>query len=571
MEHQDAYQSSDRIGATGVARISERPQLVLAAAVIVAVGLNLWMTRGQTFFSDEWGRFTFDSSSLESLLRGYSGHLVVLHFLLYKALFDLFGADSYLPFRLVEAGLVGTCGLLFYAVARIRAEPWPSLFATLIVLFLGSAWEVVATPFGIVVLLPMALGLGALLCLERFPDVADPLACLLLIAAVASQSVGLAFIVGAAVLIGLQDGRVLASRMWIVVVPALIYVAWFAWYRLASGPTNEQVHIENFREIPSTIISSGAAGLSAMSGLFGTSGIEGVQLFNLTAGYLLLALGIVAVAWWVRSGTRLSPTIWVFVSLALAYWFLLGTVANPLRPPEASRYLYPSAVFLLLIGLELMRSVRPSRALVWLAAGVLVVSLVPNLLNLKVEATNIRNQTATERSQLGALELLRNEVPAEAIPNLNVNGFISLDPQGSILAASYFNAVDRYGSPADSSSEIAAAPEPQRLAVDQVLLKAGDLSASSLQSKTPPPRDCRAAPTTPSGLAKPIRIPSSGLVIRAQTSSSKLTVGARRFATAFQPVSLPAGSGPLVLKTGASQALRPWYIRIGGAITCASQ
>ena len=45
MEHQDAYQSSDRIGATGVARISERSQLVLAAAVIVAVGLNLWMTR----------------------------------------------------------------------------------------------------------------------------------------------------------------------------------------------------------------------------------------------------------------------------------------------------------------------------------------------------------------------------------------------------------------------------------------------------------------------------------------------------------------------------------------------
>ena len=39
-----------------------------------------------------------------------------------------------------------------------------------------------------------------------------------------------------------------------------------------------------------------------------------------------------------------------------------------------------------------MRSVRPSRALVWLAAGVLVVSLVPNLLNLKVEATNIRNR-----------------------------------------------------------------------------------------------------------------------------------------------------------------------------------
>ena len=89
------------------------------ASVAIAVALNLWETRGQTFFSDEWGRLMFyDSGGLETLLRGHSGHLVALHALLYKGLLEVFGAGSYLPFRIIEALLVGACGLLFYALAR---------------------------------------------------------------------------------------------------------------------------------------------------------------------------------------------------------------------------------------------------------------------------------------------------------------------------------------------------------------------------------------------------------------------------------------------------------------------
>ena len=100
-----------------------------------------------------------------------------------------------------------------------------------------------------------------------------------------AHSVGLAFIVGAAVLTACKTAASSPAgcgsscpcaylRGLVCLVPA------------SFGPDEEQVHIEDFREIPSSVISSGAAGLSAMSGLFGTSGIEGVQLFNLTAGYL---------------------------------------------------------------------------------------------------------------------------------------------------------------------------------------------------------------------------------------------------------------------------------------------
>ncbi len=202
-----------RVGSSLVRRLSRiaaRPHAILLAFVLIAVLLNFWETRGQTFYSDEWGRLFFpnaDNDSFASLLRWRSGHLVILHVLLYKGLFGVFGADSYTPFRIVEALLVGTCGLLFYALARTRAGAWPSLAATLVLLFLGSAWEVTATPYGSVILLPVAFGLAALLCLQRFSRRGDLLACLLLIAAVASHSDGLAFVAGATVLLALQSGR----------------------------------------------------------------------------------------------------------------------------------------------------------------------------------------------------------------------------------------------------------------------------------------------------------------------------------------------------------------------------
>src|SRR3954454_17148970 len=171
-----------RVGSSlvrGLSRIAARPYAILLACVLLAVVLNFWETRGQTFYSDEWGRLFFPNSqndSFESLLRWRSGHLVVLHVLLYKGLFGVFGADSYLPFRIVEALLLGICGLLFYSLARTRAGSWPSVAATVMLLFLGSAWEVTATPYGSVILLPLAFGLAALVCLQRFPQRGDILA-----------------------------------------------------------------------------------------------------------------------------------------------------------------------------------------------------------------------------------------------------------------------------------------------------------------------------------------------------------------------------------------------------------
>ncbi len=562
--------------------MAARPQAVLAAGVLIAVALNLWETRGQTFFSDEWGRLMFyNDGGLETLVRGHSGHLVALHALLYKGLLEIFGADSYLPFRIIEALLVGACGLLFYALARARAEPWPCLLATLVLLCLGSAFEVLATPYGIVILLPVAFGLAALVCLERFPGKRDLLACLLLIAAVASQSVGLAFVAGATVILVQQSGRAAVARLWVVLAPGALYVAWFAWSRLSGPEVPDPVQLDNLTEVPWSVVQLCAAGLAAISGLFGGSGFEGGVLFehvqpkefHLAAGYLLLVLLIVAAVWRARGGSGLAKGIWVALALALTFWVLVAMVAGGARGPRVSRYLYPSAVFLLLILLELLRGVRFRPRLIWLGAGALLVSLVPNLVNLNDEAGQIRDFATHERSQLGALELLRDEVPAASIPALRLDrGVLIVDRQGPIAASKYFAAVDRYGSPADSPAEIAAADEGRREIFDEVLLEGNDLALSEL----PPGRAAPSATAAGHSGPRPATVGRSAFLTPAwrsgpEGSSSPLTVLARRFATRFQRLSVPPGPGPLLLRPGTSQQVRPWLVVIHGATVCAAR
>ncbi len=557
----------------GVIRwIAAHPLAILLACVFAAVVLNFWETRGQIFYSDEWGRLFFPSSeneSFESLLRWRSGHLVLLHVLLYKGLFGIFGADSYLPFRIVEASLVGACGLLFYALARSWARPWPSLFATVVLLFLGSAWEVTATPAGTVILLPVAFGLAALVCLERFPRRGDPLACLLLIAAVASHSDGLVFVVGAAVLLALQSGRRLPARIWVVLIPGLLYVAWWAWYRLtASGVTPNPVHLHNLGEVPSTMLSVCAAGLSAISGFFGALGPATEGSFNLVAGYLLLGLLIAGVFWRIRSGSAPPREVWVPVALALSFWALLGTVADTeQRTPKESRYIYPSAVFLLLILLVLARDFRPTLRVVLVSVGVVLVSLGPNLINLNTQARKVRALARVERAELGALELLQREVPAASLPYLSrKNNVISVGGEGfRIAAVTYLETFDRYGSPAASPEQIASGAEDGRIAADKALLKGDDLTLSSLPSD----RSARGAGCRPGDPSQPFGVPPSGLEIRPEKSRSDVTVAARRFASAYQPLKVPAGSGPMLLQPGRSQEVRQWSVQVSGATVCA--
>jgi hypothetical protein len=557
-----------------LAWVVERPLVVLIAFVVVAVAFNLWETRGQTFFSDEWSRYLFADKSVSGMLRGHSGHLVLLNTVLYKAILYTFGAGSYLPFRVAEALLLGICGVLFYALARNWAGPWECLAATIVLLFLGSSLEVTVTPTGTVNLMPIAFGLGALICLQRFKGegAGDVISCLLLVAAVASHSDGLAFLAAATVMLALQDRRGALSRSWVVAIPAVLYVAWLIWYHAgATTTTQEVVHLHNLGGVPSTIVAAAATGLSALSGLFGSAESAHGVPFNIEAGYLLLGLLIVAAAWRVRSGRPIAREIWVALALGLSFWFLLGLVVTADRPATASRYIYPSAVFLLLIILVLVGRVRGTPWVIWGTAAAVVVSVVPNLIAYNDGANRLREWAVVERADLGAVELLKEEVPLDSIPELSRGArIVTVGGRGfKFPAITYFNAVFRYGSPAASPEGIASMPEARRKAVDGVLLRGDDLTLSNPAAHLAAAgRRCRPAFGTSVGAAEVFRVPTVGLLIRPRESRSTLGVSARRFADDFHRLDVPAGSGPVLLKPGASQEVRPWLAKISGGTVC---
>jgi hypothetical protein len=555
-----------------VAWIAERPVAVLIAVVIVGMAFNLWETRGQTFFSDEWSRYLYADKSPEALLRGHSGHLVLLNTLLYKALLYAFGAHTYLPLRLAQAGLLGLCSLLFYVLARSWADPWPCVVASSVLLFLGSSVEVVATPTGTVNLMPIAFGLAALISLQRFRNAADPVTCLLLVAAVASHSNGLAFLAAAVVMLALQSGRRFWSRSWVVAVPAILYAAWLIWYRAAATATTQDVvHIDNFGAIPSTIVAAAATGLSAVSGLFGSA--ESVA-FNLEAGYLLLGLLIVAGVWLLARGRPVAREVWVMLALGLAFWTLLGTVVTPERPATASRYIYPSAVFILLILLVFVGRFRAPPWAIWGFAVALVISLVPNAIALNQQANKLRELARVERADLGAVELLKDEgVPLESIPRLSRGArIVTVGGRGyEFSPVLFFNAVLRYGSPAAGPEQLAAMPEERRTAVDEILLTGDSLTLLNAPSGLArASHRCRPAFGTEVGRAEVFRVPTAGLLIRPTKSRSRLDVSARRFGDGFQRLEVPAGSGagPVFLKPAPNPLARPWLAKISDGTVC---
>ncbi len=221
-------------------------------------------------------------------------------------------------------------------------------------------------------------------------------------------------------------------------------------------------------------------------------------------------------------------------------------VAGGARGPRVSRYLYPSAVFLLLILLELVRGVRFRPRLIWLGAGALLVSLVPNLVNLNDEARQIRDFASLERSQLGALELLRDEVPAASIPALRLDrGVLIVDRAGAHRRHDVLRGSRSLREPGlQPGGDRRRGREPARGRSTRCSSRATISPSPSFPPAAQPAGTTAGGHSAPrsASVGRSAFLPPawrSGL----ERSSSAVTVLARRFATRFQPLERPARAG----------------------------
>jgi hypothetical protein len=561
---------------------------VLLAAATASGVLLLYLGAGLTFFNDDWGvLLNRGGFTLDVFLLPNNEHLALVPVAIYKALQATLGMESALPYRVVATFVfLGSAGLLFVYLRRCVGD-WLALLATIVVLFLGAAWEDLLWAFQVGFFGSVAAGLGMLLALQREDRTGDRLACGLLVVSIACSSLGLSFAAGAAVDIVLRRERWL-RRSYVVVVPLLLFVLWYVGWGHEARST---LSLQNLDTTPRYVIESAGAGVSALLGLFAFEESVRRDLLVLVAATAVVAGAAVAL-WSLRRtgalqlplrGPGFSRWFWVVATIPLAFWVLGGLNEIPERAPTASRYLYPDAVFILLLLGEWFRGSRVGARPVIVASIFVVVSVAGNLVALRDGYRFLERDSDFARAQLGALEIPRERVDPAYSPR--GSGFvIGSQYLGAVRAGPYLSAVEDFGSPADDPAELRERPESVRFVADVVVAQAlGVRLDSPVAGETvgggPAPR--RGSPERLEGEygmcetfehrgegAGAARLPTGDVALRAE-GGRPFEVRLRRFATNSFPIDLGEvrrGAWALV-RIPPDEVSEPWELEADRAVT----
>lgn len=507
--------------------------IALGIAMVLSAVLILATAHGESFGIDEMfylGRMVEDSGrivqhhslDLGYLLGPYNGHLQLGGKLIYEATFAVFGAN-YTAFVAVNIlALCASVGLVF-ELARRRVGPLTALAPCILLLFLGFAREVLLWPFDVHTLAAIALGLGAVLALERESRRGDVLACVLITLSVATIEVGLSILVAIAVLILLRPNRL--RRAWIFILPAALYVAWWIWAR-KFHQDQSAISVDNIDRIPKTVYHSAAAVLGSLTGtnpVIPATYITAVTWF----GKALAVAAAVAVA--VRIGLRKVPLgLWAWLAVLLFYWVTMGAAA---RPPEGSRYVFFGAVGVLLVAAEAV-SGRVGKRLAAGVAVIAVLALPANIAQLRSghETDVLHHDAGVSRTEFAMLELAGDRVDPEYIasadPNVSAVGGGLFIP---IPAGAYLRSVQRNGSAAFTLAELRSQPDELRKIADITLADAIGLRATVARR---PPDAARCPVVSPAAGSGSASFPlPPGRTVFGPAGDQPVKLGLRRFAS----------------------------------------
>jgi hypothetical protein len=451
---------------------------LFGVAAFIAAILILWWGRDLTLSVDEMDLFMETPNlDLGGALEPHVGHLMLITRLVYKAVFSTFGV-GYLPFQLLTIGVVILTAGLFFAYAARRVGKLVAFAPTMVLLVFGSDPLHLLAGNGFTVIGALACGLGALLALDRDDRIGDVIACALLCLGIATYSVAIPFVVGAAVSIGLRDDR--WRRAWIVVIPIVLYAVWWLWALGLAGSSEDEVALSDLLTFPSWAYQSLSGVLGALAGFdyqFGDGTIK--------AGPTLAVLALIGVGWRFRRGP-VPKMAWAALAIVLALW-LLGVIAvGELRAPDSSRYLYPGALVVLVAAAWLaagLRWRRPALIALFLLAAT---GLATNLAQLRVAGAFSRAEATQQRAYLAGVEI--------AGPNADPS-FVPKDGPSPVRywtghdIGDYLVAAARYGSIGYSPAQVRGLAEPLRELTDQALVQSLGLALTP-STRSAPRRDC---------------------------------------------------------------------------------
>jgi hypothetical protein len=451
--------------------------LVLAVAVVISMVWLLRLDSQLTFIADDWMLLVKRHEwSFDYFLHPFHGNIVLGPGVVYKFLQETVGMGSATPYYFVAVATFALSAVLLFFYLRRRVGDWLALFAAVLILFLGAAFEDLLFAFQVGYFGSVAAGLGMLLCLDREDEKWDRAACALLAVSLSFGSVGIAFATGAVVDFALGR-RPRGRRFYVAFGPIVLFGLW--WLGWGRGAENH-ISFDNVLHTPEFVFNAASAGFVSLLGLATGDGSEPEQPHLIWGKLLLVAGGLLLLARVVRQG-RISRGLGVALAIGLAFWILAGVNRDETRLPTSSRFQYPSAVFLLLIAGEGLRGLRRPRLALAAAAVVTVLAVQGGISLLEREhEENWVPYADSLRAKLGAIEV--------AGPAADPDFMVFFPPDVYTPAGDYLGAVERFGSPAFDEAEIEGHPEANLGSADLVLAQALGLALGEPAPRSRPLR-----------------------------------------------------------------------------------
>jgi len=534
--------------------------LLLGLALLASSALLLSFSAGLAPFQDSWELLMNRRGlTVEAFLQPHNEHIVVIPVAITQLLLHLFGMGSATPESVVLTASLAIAAALVFVYARRRVGSWLALMAAVLLLFLGPGWQDLLWSFQVGLVGSLLFGVAMLLALDGNGRRSDLAACLFLALALGFSSLGVAFAAAAAVDVLLRRRERGLRRAYLVAGPLLLYGGWYLGW---GDEAESHLSLHNVLVSPRYVFDGLAASVDSLLGL-GTIADEAVARSKW--GPVLLLVLVALLAYRQLRGPGVPPGLWPVVAAAATFWFLAAFNYIPGREPHSSRYLYPGAVFALLIAANLMTGVRPGRRPLLVAAAVTLVAVGFNAVPLREGRDFLRDQTVLTRSGLAALEISsRTVAPGFALtPEVAGTSFLT-----EIEAGEYLAAVSEFGSPAYTVAELARAPEAARAGADVVLANAlpVTIETDAAGSRASRRRLRCTAVGGAGGAGAPLPL-SPGMVEIELAGGGPGTIRLRRFARRTYPLvtdGIAAGSTTL-LRIPRDRSARPWRLRVEAA------
>jgi hypothetical protein len=542
-----------------------RAPLIVFALALVAMAVVLVVAQWRiTFFQDTFA-FLLDRQpwTLHSFAFAHNEHIVILPVAVTKVLLAVFGMSSNVPEQVAMGATILAAAILLYVWLRRRLDPWLATFGAVLFLFLGSAWPTLLWPFENEFTLPVVFGLAGLLLLEREDAKGDAWACVMFVLGTISGSLGVCFIAAAFVDFVFKRREHGWRRGYVFVVPLLVYLAWYAGWGHAA---EHHITIHNILQSPQYVMEGFASSLDSLAGL-STVPVNSVGFNDWGRPLVVGAIGLIAFAQWRRPG--FTRTFWVVTALAISYWLLAAFDFVPGREASASRYVYAGALFTLLMIAELLRPWRFNGRALFIAAGLVALAILPNLAQMKDGSRWEKEQSVYTRADIGAMEIARDTVsPYYSLASVEKTGTASL---ALVNAGLWFEAVDKWGTPADSPAQIETEPEGGKEHADLVLAEALPITSivepGGLASNPPTGVVCTTLAGGESADKEAELQPGTSTVEVAPGAPAAIAL--RRFASESFPVLVSGGEGgaTTAVNIPKDRASQPWFMHVEAAQT----